>query len=348
MKFAFPRMRLLLAIVSAVLLCGSLAASATADVEPNNGIAEAEGPLSGGVSYTGLVANANDVDTYVFYVAGEVPLDVHVASTSNSCLEVTLGNADNSTLQETRLNNAEDDLTYTTTAGLNRFYLQFQRCFDETGGPYSFSISPGSAIVSGPSTLGQNAVPGLHEYAAQAFGPLGANTAYTDTLLTSNDQNWLTFFTPLGEEPVDVEATRLEPGGCNYENLSVDKAQVELQWDVWTHYAFTSAASAQHFISSEDCQGMTWEVIVKAALLAPAIQTQAAPPPPPPAPSNACLHDRANLAKSELLVRRYRHKLNSRHLSRKARRNDRRALSHVEALVRRYSGLRHVQCPGGR
>jgi hypothetical protein len=331
-------------IVATVLSCG-LVTVASADTEPNNGIAEAEGPMSGGVPYSGSIADANDVDTYVFYVSGEVPLDVHVASTSNSCLRAALGNADNARLESAGVENQSADLTYTTAAGVNRFYLEFASCFEDSG-PYSFSISPAAAIVGGPPTLAQNAIPGLHEYAAQAFGPLTANVAYTDALLTSNDQNWLTFFTPLGQETVDVEATMLGRGECFNERIAVDKETVYLQSDRWTHETFTSQGSAQHFIASENCQGLKWEMIVKAASLASGIQSAAVPPPFPP-PSDACLRDRANLAKAELFVRRYRRKLDSHHLSRKARHEYRRRLNHVEALVKRYAALRHRQCPGG-
>jgi hypothetical protein len=346
MRLMSTTVRALTTIGTTILLGGSFATVASADTEPNNGIAEAEGPVSGGVNYSGTIDTGNDIDTYVFYVSGEVPLSVHVASASNRCLNVTLGDTDNGTLQSATLFEKEVEganLTYTTTAGVNRFYLQFESC-DEATGAYSFSISPGAAIVSGPGALAQNPVPGLHEYPAQAFGPLAANTAYTDTLLTSNDQNWLTFFTPLAEETVDVEATTLSGDECS---LYVNKEYLRMAWDRWNHDRFTSASSAQYFLSTEKCMGTSWEVIVKAASLAPGVQTQAAPP-PPPLPSDACLHDRANLARAQLLVRRYRHKLSSRHLSRKARRNYRHALNHASALVKRYAALRYSQCPGGR
>jgi hypothetical protein len=343
----------LVTLLLALLIVGGSATSASADNEPNNGIAEAEGPVSGGVNYTGTIDTTNDIDTYMFYVSGEVPLSVHVSNASSNCVTATLGDTNNATLQGASLLKMGEsaELTYTTAAGVNRFYLQFEGCYEDTG-QYSFSIAPSSAIVSGAATLAQNAVPGLHEYPGQAFGPLAANTAYTDTLLTSNDENWLTFFTPLAQETVDVEATLLTGGECGGASLSVGKTYVPLTWDRWSHETFTSPGSAQYFVSTEKCMGMSWEAIVKTAALAPGLQTQSTPPPPPPppppAPSNACLHDRANLAKAQLLVRRYRHELGSHRLSRKARHRLRRGLAHATALVRHDAALRRRQCPGGR
>jgi hypothetical protein len=336
----------------ALLWVGMATPAYAIDSGPNNGIAEAEGPLSGGVEYTGTIGTSNDIDTYLFYVSGEVALDVHVANISGTCLSVMLGNTDNSKRLDSASylkegNNA--DLTYTTSPGVSRFYLQFEgSCYPKETGAYSFSISPPGAIISGPATPTAQPVSGLHENSGQAFGPLAANTAYSDALLTSNDQNWLTFFTPASAEPVDIEATALVDKQENCGHLSIDHTELSLAGNEWTHYTFTSASSAQHFISNETC--VSWEVIVKTPSLAPGLQTPLPepPPPPPPSPSNACLHDRANLAKAQLLVRSYRHKLASHHLSHKARRKYRQGLSHASGLVKRYATLRYKQCPGGR
>ncbi|HEV3069979.1 MAG TPA: hypothetical protein VGY76_00965 [Solirubrobacteraceae bacterium] len=70
-------------------------------------------------------------------------------------------------------------------------------------------------------------------------------------------------------------------------------------------------------------------------------------PPSPPPISAACLRDRSVVPHELLLVRAYTRKLRSHHLSRRARRNDRLALSRARATLRRYEGLRHTQCPGG-
>ncbi len=72
------------------------------------------------------------------------------------------------------------------------------------------------------------------------------------------------------------------------------------------------------------------------------------PPPPPPAPSAQCLRDRGGVAHEELLIRRYEGKLRARHLSRRTKRNDERALAAARKSAGKYEGLRLHQCPSGK
>jgi hypothetical protein len=67
-----------------VLILG-FSASATLAIagEPNDGITQADGPVTGGTANTGAIETSNDEDWYVFYVAGRRQLDI--ATTQTSC-----------------------------------------------------------------------------------------------------------------------------------------------------------------------------------------------------------------------------------------------------------------------
>jgi hypothetical protein len=71
-------------------------------------------------------------------------------------------------------------------------------------------------------------------------------------------------------------------------------------------------------------------------------------PPPPPTPSAACLRDRGGVAYGELLIRRYEGKLRARHLSKRSKRKDDRALAAARKSASFYEGLRRHQCPNGK
>jgi hypothetical protein len=98
--------RLAWAVVSLCFLipCGV----ARADVEPNSIMGLAEGPLAGGVSYRGTTPGT-DVDWYVFYVSGQVELNLTL-STTTGCLD---GNGINFELTP-----AERDVDYFTGSRL--------------------------------------------------------------------------------------------------------------------------------------------------------------------------------------------------------------------------------------
>jgi hypothetical protein len=78
------------------------------------------------------------------------------------------------------------------------------------------------------------------------------------------------------------------------------------------------------------------------------------PPPPPPAArkptpvSDACLRDRANVAREALVVRRYIRRLKGHHLSRRARRADAKILARARKTLNKEQSLRHHQCPHGQ
>src|SRR5687768_11986240 len=55
--------------------------TAVADLEPNNALVQAEGPVAGGVGITGTITNSADEDWYVFYVQGQQQMHLTLTST---------------------------------------------------------------------------------------------------------------------------------------------------------------------------------------------------------------------------------------------------------------------------
>jgi hypothetical protein len=232
--------RVALALMIALLGMIGAATPALADVEPNDGITQAEGPLAGGITYTGTVDNSDDpydLDTYVFYAKPYQAIDIQVNVTQyngngSTCLGFDVAGADNDLsavgdeLASGFLNGSatdqgdfncydgaqSDDLKFPTSGTTSPYYLEF-RCvpgeFDsssvcQTPIGYSFEIAPTSAVVPGPATLPPRQTGEPNENQGQAIGPLAGNVAYSGEIQTINDQDWFKFTTSPGTHQVDL------------------------------------------------------------------------------------------------------------------------------------------------
>jgi len=279
--------RLLVVVVCALGVL-ALPAIASADVEPNNGITEAEGPLAGGVTYTGAVANLTDLDTYFFYVNGQQQIDVKVTGTGGTCLNARFGDTDNDDLSSWGYIEAGEshDFTYSTPPGVNRYYLElYNECTNETR--YSFTITPTAALVGGPSTPAPLPTGEPNENAEQAFGPLLGGFAYAGEIQTENDEDWFKFYTAPGVQQFDIAYTSISsctpdveykgPGEYNY-------SYHEMSTDEWEHFTESSpTAGVYYFRVYEGCVGSRYEFVVNP----PGALTLSPPPPPAPAPAPA-------------------------------------------------------------
>lgn len=223
--------------VGAALLLLVVAAPALADVEPNDGITQAEGPLAAGVAQTGVIANPEDLDTYMFYVSGQQQLDIHFEKTDPEpgCLTASLGNAQNANdADESRLLRDEtagaSDFKYTTPQGTNRYYLELWSCTSDedwesyeeyeeaTAFPpidYSFTISPAAALAPGENLVRQPQLPTgePNETWEQAAGPLRGGVPYVGAQQTANDTDWFKFYTRPGKHRVSIRITELGKHG---------------------------------------------------------------------------------------------------------------------------------------
>jgi hypothetical protein len=278
-------------------------ALASADIEPNNGIAEAEGPLVGGVTYTGSIANSTDLDTYVFYVNGQQQLDIKVTDTSGAgeCLSARFGDTDNRSLafKGYMREGQSQEFKYTTPPGVNRYYLEFEGgCSVETR--YSFTIEPAAAIIGGAATIPPTPTGEPNESAEQALGPLLGGVSYTGEIQTQNDEDWFKFYTAPGIHQFDVAMTRLS--GCEtsvllQSPLKNENKQLYPPTDEWRHFTETSQAAGVYFLEvSGGCVGTRYEFVIEPA---EALTTLPPPPPPPPPAAPAPLQPRLCDRKSD-------------------------------------------------
>jgi hypothetical protein len=261
-------------------------ASAHADSEPNDGLLQAEAPISGGVTYQGKIATANDVDWYMFYANSQVELDIAVSSVANDCEDegVTLrdgsggyiGSAYGSTT-------TVGHIRHTTPPGVNRFYLEAV-CYQ--GEDYQFRIDPASGVTTGPHPFGSPAPLGEpNEFRSQAIGPLLGGVDYSGVTATANDVDWF-FFYAHGDRALQLTATA-PANGCEDDGIelldgsgSYIAATYPARNQI-TSIRHTTSPGIQLFYLKADCyEGEDYLFRID-----PADAITAQPPPPPPGPT---------------------------------------------------------------
>lgn len=195
------RCRAAMVALAAMVGLAVCAPFALADVEPNDFIYQAEGPIAGGANIAGNVAIPDAGDWYVLYLTGQQQMHL----TSTGC----------PTVQLTDTNGTELTSDYTTPVGTTaRYFVHVTSytdwrndCDSNLAQAYTFQVNPLAAVVAGPSAkLTVLATGEPNELAAQAQGPLLAGPLYTGTIDTSNDQDWFYFFTQPGTHQVDLAA----------------------------------------------------------------------------------------------------------------------------------------------
>jgi hypothetical protein len=275
-----------LAVAIVVLLVVS--AVARADVEPNDSVIDAQGPLLSGGPWSGTVAGS-DMDVYVFYVAGPARVDVALTATSGSCVigavrndpgfPVASGGADGG---QTR------DLTLDTPAGTSRWFLQVNGGIDLCGGgDYQFTLaSTGGRLVDGPVFSPSTAVTaGINDEDAP-FGPLRSDVNYSGLLRSETEDDFLYFETPPGAQQVDVQVASAN-SGCDL-SWTVDAPDNDdLPYPILFGMAFANGVDEQQFTSpstptrfvldvTPDCAPAPWVVRVSApgGLVTPAPSSQ--------------------------------------------------------------------------
>jgi hypothetical protein len=269
-----------------VVLTGALApAAAHADVEPNDGITQVEGPLGGGVTYNGTIPTSNDVDWYFLYVQPQTQLDISLTTPGDSpCGESYLYLRTSDGINVSNMaaeRNETTHIRYTTPAAVTRYLLVLDASCDR-GGRYQFRLAPGTSIVSGPGLTPPVATPEPNESAGQAFGPLSGGTPYSGALQTENDVDWFWFYTS-GPYAFDLSLTGT--GDCEvYGRLyadggagSLDSLSAEL--DTISHLVYTAPGAARYLVELNGCEGAGYLL-----QLDPGTAISLTPPPPPPPP----------------------------------------------------------------
>jgi len=344
--------RACLAALLAVCLLVAGAAVAAADVEPNDVISQAEGPIAGGTPISGTFGTPDDFDYYVFYVQGQQQIHLH-QSTPSGC-SAGLLDSDGQGLPS----------DFTTPAGLNRYFVIVGRDYslgDCSGQSYSFQIDPGSVVVSGPAidrSFVQTGEP--NESQAQAAGPLAGGVNYRGSIDTSNDQDWFFFFVAPGVHQIEATVTDPGPGpgstsDCGQSEILFpglgefgEDATAYGSQGTFGHVELTlTGPSIQHV----QALGCSYQLrIDPPEALTPTLEVPS-PPPPPPAPkpqvSHACklargrVHAWSRRVHTLTVQVHHAHGAHSRHVLHVYLKAARRHLASALAQRRRH-------CPGGR
>jgi hypothetical protein len=177
---------------------------ATADVEPNDVISQAEGPVSAG-PITGTLLTPGDTDYVLFYVASQQTLRLVATDTTNdaihNCLAATLSDADG---QPVRGN-------VTSPPGTSRMFVHTEfhggaSC--RTPLTYRLDIEPASAFATGPPLdKSSTATTEPNETPADAVGPLSVGVTYSGRHEISGDRDWFAFQVPSGHHDLEITTT---------------------------------------------------------------------------------------------------------------------------------------------
>jgi hypothetical protein len=216
----------------AALLCLAVmlgaASFARADLEPNQPLPHAEGPLAGGATYSGTAPS--ETDWYFFYVTGGTELDIAItlpaSEISDSCFSASLYGRDGDTKSlassQGYYQGTTQHLLYRTPPGTPQLYYFTATSRECEHLNYGFQIGPSASIVAGPNPFASPVMaPEPNESRQQAAGPLAGGTVYSGVKSTINDADWFYFFAR-GSHVLEISLTSestMEYGEC--ENLTV-------------------------------------------------------------------------------------------------------------------------------
>jgi hypothetical protein len=263
------------------------AGTARADVEPNNVISYAEGPINGSV-YIGNISTPDDVDFYVLYMNSQqqIHLDSDILSTgkTSDCLDIELLDTNGRALTS----------DYTTPVGVNRFFIRVSPddwYSDCAPFQYRFQITPAAAFTTGLA-LDKTLIPTLepNETPGQAVGPLGANINYVGAKETENDEDWFFFWVPSGTHQVEISTTAPASSCGSYIRLYTDSLDSSADsayagQSSFSRISQTLTGPAKYYISAttDDCAlGQRWQLRIESQTGISMVDPT--PPPPPPTP----------------------------------------------------------------
>jgi hypothetical protein len=241
-------------------------AAASADVEPNDAIWQAEAPATTRTTYVGDLPGGEIADWYAFSVASQQ--QIHLTWTNYydhheaNCVDVRLVDSQGSPLN--------DD--HTTDLGVTTIYVRVFAVRQSScpSYEYTFTLAPTAAFGPGPAALAPVATGEPNESTEQAFGPISGATLYRGTIDTSNDSDFFYFVPAPGTQQVTITAYRgiqptaypfdfwddgsVETPTCGYgSRLSVwrDRNTRELagSLEAWNSYAFTTPTPGAHLAS---------------------------------------------------------------------------------------------------
>jgi hypothetical protein len=286
-------------------------AGAVGEVEPNDDIITATGPISA-AGYTGLLSGPYDDDWYVVQLGGGQQVTLAV-DFEGDCYFPNV----RALVRERRgiyiaslvAESSETTASFTTVPAGGVYYIELEGR-TASGCNYSFELTPASAFAPAPPPLPIVSVSEPDDFSQQAH-EVSAGAIYTGTIQTVNDVEQL-YFPTLANQTVAVEVAA---GGCEGEvEARVIPATTESGDNSKTAYGDTSEWGLATIATNtggrfgvevsgggdepSDDLGCVWQLLASPPS---AIGTApAAPPPPQPQV------DRCRVAKRVLARRRYR------------------------------------------
>jgi hypothetical protein len=188
------------------------AAKAAGEVEPNDDIITATGPISSG-AYAGSLDAPYDDDWYAVQLAGGQQVTITV-SYDGDCYfpdaRALVRERRGIYVASVFAEGSETD-SFTTAPAGGSYYVEVDGQ-TESGCDYSFELTPASAIAPAPPALPVVSVPEPDDFSDQAH-EMGAAAIYTGSIQTVNDVEQL-YFPTIANQTVAVEVAA---GSCEGE-----------------------------------------------------------------------------------------------------------------------------------
>ncbi len=293
-------MKRLIALVVGVLgMALPASALAVAEVEPNNGVWEADGPLVPGTPQTGTIDSNSDRDVYILYASGPGEATVKLTNTSDP------GGHDAYLYFENEFGKTLNSSGYISD-GTN---YTISYTFPSAGTYYALvkSSSPTNLYqldVTGPITGGSRpgpaeVVPNNNRDMNSAFGPLPGDHLYEGRIDAYSEYDWFYFYTA-GPGVVDLATTSMDGtvyvGLYNEAGESLQSASVD--YDTIGHITYTApGAEALYFRVSGNVENRYRFDLTPGSQI-----TTTAPPVTPPADPAQCAAATAAVDKAKAKV----------------------------------------------
>lgn len=207
------RFILLIAFVLALALPGT--ALAANEVEPNDSIDQATGPLEAATNYDGTTASYQDADWFIFYVSGPGDFDLSLNNLNNGlgCCgnSLSLRDRNGDELNYASVSEGETEHLIYNSPGAGVYYAVVES--GETSDTYRLRVE--GALFAGPPTGPvDETVPNNNPDRGSAFGPLAGGRTYGGSIDAYGEDDWF-YFNTGGAGPFEIAITNsMDSLGC--------------------------------------------------------------------------------------------------------------------------------------
>lgn len=201
---------------SALLLSSSIAGAAAAEIEPNDDVISAQGPI-GPTSYQGHLGAGDEDDWYWVQLAGGQQVSFSAVFEEQGCFfpdaDARLIDYHGKVLLALSGPTFEPGVVqedhYTTPPGSGTYFVEVEHGGMDEDCAYSFQLGPAAAIAPAPPKPPLLPLAEPDDLLSEAH-EIGAGTLYTGKIDTSNDVERM-FFVAKAQQSVAVE---IADGGC--------------------------------------------------------------------------------------------------------------------------------------